>query len=177
MTSARSDSQQPFEIPLGRSGRQSIEWPMCGAVGPFRVLVRPARRMMSRSMTARQVAGTWPAAGRPWRNPREGGRKPPHRARPGTADAASPLGEGEEGCGLWSTAFKGACWGGGLVRKTPHRFPPGTAESASPPGEGEEWRPRRKVLDFGLAASPRQPPSPQPSPSREREKERLRLHG
>ena len=43
---------------------------------------------------------------------------------------------------------------------------------ASPPGEDEERRPWRTVLDFGLAASPKQPPSPQPSPSRAREKER-----
>ena len=64
-------------------------------------------------------------------------------------------------------------WG---ARKTPHRIRPKTAESASPLGEGEERRPRWTVLDFGLAASPRQPPSPQPSPSSEREKER-RLTG
>ena len=58
-----------------------------------------------------------------------------------------------------------------VARKTPHRFRPKTPESASPPGEGEEGRLRRSVLDFGLAASPRQPPSPQPSPSMEREEE------
>ena len=49
------------------------------------------------------------------------------------------------------------------------------AGSASPLEEGEERRPRRKVLDFGLAAARRQPPSPQPSPSRAREKERRSL--
>ena len=57
------------------------------------------------------------------------------------------------------------------ARKTPHRIRPGTADSASPLGEGEDWRPWREVRDFGLAASPRQPPSPQPSPSRAREEE------
>ena len=51
-------------------------------------------------------------------------------------------------------------------------FGRGTADSASPPGEGDEGRPWRTVHDFGLAASPRQPPSPQPSPSRARENER-----
>ena len=75
-----------------------------------------------------------------------------------------------------------------------HRFRPKTPESASPPGEGEDPRrlrgrggvlqgspaegedrwPGRRVLDFGLAASPKQPPSPQPSPSRAREEERRR---
>ena len=68
------------------------------------------------------------------------------------------------------------------AQKTAHRFPAKTPEpriespgsspgqagagSPSPPGEGEAGRPRRKVLNFGLAASLRQPPSPQPSPSR-----------
>ena len=52
------------------------------------------------------------------------------------------------------------------ARKTPHRIPAGTPEAASPLGEDEELRPWRTVLDFGLAASPKQPPSPQPSPSR-----------
>ena len=53
-------------------------------------------------------------------------------------------------------------WGTG----TPHQSRPRTAEYASPLGEAEERRPWRTVLDFGLAASPRQPPSSQPSPSR-----------
>ena len=60
----------------------------------------------------------------------------------------------------------------GWVRgRAPHLFRPKTPEPASPLGEGEERRPRRKVLDLGLVASPRQPPSPQPSPSRAREEE------
>ena len=84
-------------------------------------------------------------------------RKTPHRIRPKTADSASPLGEGEE-----SPRLRGR---GGVLQRSP--------------GEGEERRPGRRVLDFGLAASLKLPPSPQPSPSREREKEwpRFRSRG
>ena len=77
---------------------------------------------------------------RPLRKPSLVARKTPHRFPPRTADSASPLGEGEERCGLWSIASEGACWGGDLERKTPHRIRPRTADSASPPGEGEEPR-------------------------------------
>ena len=122
----------------------------------------------------------------------------------GYAEPASPLGEGEErrrrrkvlDFGLAASARQPPSLQPspsvqtghmGRVRADlaarvgwPHGRVPGCAQpgpQASPLGAGEERRPRRKVHDFGLDASPGQPPSPQPSPSRARENKRRLTSG
>ena len=64
-------------------------------------------------------------------------RKTPHRFRPGTAEPASPPGEGEEPAPPPMILLPSAVG----ARRTSHRFPPRTAEFASLLGAGAERRP------------------------------------
>ena len=81
-----------------------------------------------------------------------GARKTPHRFRPGTAEPASPPGEGEGAEPSLAAGLSGErpLGGSGVgARKTPHRLPVGTPASASPPGEGEGADPSPRPSPLG----------------------------